>query len=235
MKTSFAVVVMLALAAPAMAQSAPQVAMQTLSAGATGMAIPSPQSATQVASPTGTPAVQQFPSQPIVERQEGDHLDRSPQAARARSIPTSNVRVEVTITEQTGSAAPSKKVVSMVVADGRSGGVRSVSAVPLASGGLRDLPLNVDATAYVTEAQRVLVDLRFSYTSATPMLVPVVTADRTIGDDRHSPTEARTAFATVTENLSVLLTPGTPSTVARSADAATDRTVTVEVKADILK
>jgi hypothetical protein len=42
-------------------------------------------------------------------------------------------------------------------------------------------------------------------------------------------------YGEITENLWTLLNAGEPVVVSRSADAASDRTVTVEVKAEILK
>ncbi len=64
-----------------------------------------------------------------------------------------------------------------------------------------------------------------------------------VGEGRPAPTTdeekaaaaPRPATANFTDNLTLLLTPGTTVVAARSADAATDRTVTVEVKAEILK
>jgi hypothetical protein len=164
-----------------------------------------------------------------------------PPPSERRPLPTQNVKVDVTITDQTGSGSPMKKVVSMVVADGRSSGVRSMTSVPLATGGPnRDLPLNVDATVTVTPDRKVLLDLRFNYSSVS-FVVPVGSQDRpapTTEQERamlRDLTAPRAAIATITKNLTVLLASGTPFVVARSADAAADRTVTVEVKAEILK
>ena len=164
-----------------------------------------------------------------------------PPPSERRPLPARNVKVDVTISDQTGSGTAMKKVVSMLVADGRSSGVRSMTSVPLATGGPnRELPLNVDAMATVTGDQRVLLELRFNYSTVsfvTPVGAkerPPATSDaeRAVERDLSSP---RAAVATITENLTVLLVPGTPALVARSADAAADRTVTVEVKAEILK
>ena len=134
-----------------------------------------------------------------------------------------------------------KKVVSVILADGRPGGVRSMTSVPLVWGGPnRELPLNVDATAMVTPEQKVLLDLRFNYASVNVMPpvgagagpTPVTEEEKARDRDMTAP---RPAFGNITENLAVLLTQNVPIVVARSADAATDRTVTVEVKAEILK
>ena len=163
-----------------------------------------------------------------------------PPPGERRPLPTRNVKVEVTISEASGTATPQKKVVSLIVADGRASGVRSLNTIPITDGDRRDLPLNVDASVNVTPDQRILLELKFNYASATVMPplgaesfpVPETDADRARHRDRTAP---RTAFSTITENLTVLLAPGAPLVVARSADAAADRTVTVEVRADIVK
>ena len=158
-----------------------------------------------------------------------------------RGVPTRNVKVDVTISDQTGSRTPMKKVVSLLVADGRSGGVRSMTSVPVISGGPnRELPLNVDATATVTAESRILLELRFNYSSVstvTPLGAsewPEPTTEEERARDRNLKTP-RASQANITENLVVLLVPGVPTVVARSADPVADRTVTVEVKAEIAK
>lgn len=200
--------------------------------------------------PAQPPRAAQPAQAPQVERQPAEERERPmpppppaapPPPSERRPLPTHNVKVDVTITDQTGTGTPMKKIVSMVVADGRSSGVRSMTSVPLATGGPnRDLPLNVDATANVTPDRKVLLDLRFNYSSVS-FVIPVGSQDRpapTTDQERamvRDLTAPRAAVSNITENLSVLLTPGTPFVVARSADAAADRTVTVEVKAEILK
>ncbi len=209
------------------------------------LAAPAHAQGEQDARPTRPAAAQPrpapMPAAPQPPRAPGDALDAEtppPAAAPARRpLPTENVRVEVTITDQTGSGAPTKKVVAIVVADGRGSGVRSTTDVPMVTtSATQNLILNVDANASITPARKVLIDLRFHYSSVafvTPFGVkerpqPVSEAEKQLATPRPS-------LSGITENLSVLLTPGTPAVIARSADAATDRTVTVEVKAEILK
>jgi hypothetical protein len=161
-----------------------------------------------------------------------------PPAGERRSIPTRNVKVDVTITDQTGTGTAMKKIVSLVVADGRSSSVRSmtqvatqrretVTSVPMND--YRNVPLNIDTYVSITGEQRVLLELKFNYGS-------VQRADRTtapVGDGASGPPDAM--YGEITENLWTLLNTGEPVVVSRSADAASDRTVTVEVRAEILK
>lgn len=191
------------------------------------------------------PQPAQPPQAPQAERQPAEERERTlppppppapPPPSERRPVPTANVKVDVTITDQTGTATPVKKVVTMIVADGRSSSVRSNTNVPLSVGGARELPLNVDATVYITGDRRVLLDLRFNYSSVS-FVTPVGTRERPAPttDAERDMAAPRPAQANITENLTVLLTPGIPTVIARSADAAADRTVTVEVKAEILK
>lgn len=159
-----------------------------------------------------------------------------PAPQERRPLPTRNVKVDVTITEQTGSAAPLQKVVSLVVADGRQSSVRSNVTAPIATGTNRDLPLNIDASVNLTPDQRVLLDLRFLYASVGVM-TPLAGEGRPtpVTTEEKFAVSPRPGFNSVHDSLTFLLTPGTAVVAARSADAATDRTVTVEVKAEILK
>ena len=83
-----------------------------------------------------------------------------------------NVSIEVAISDQTGSAEPVKKVVTMVVADGRMGGVRSVGSVTVSIGQpgasvtsleRRAITLNVDASPNALPDGSVFVALTLEY------------------------------------------------------------------------
>lgn len=206
---------------------------------------PQPPQTPQTAQQPRTPQPAQAP-QAERERQPAEERERSPAPppppaappppSERRPVPTQNVKVDVTITEQTGTGAPTRKTVTVIAADGRSSGVRSNSNVPLSTGPYRDLTLNVDASVNVTADRRVLLDLRFLYTSVSVMTplagegrsAPVTPAEK----DAAAP---KPGFSSIQDILILLLTPGTPVIAARSADAASDRTVTVEVRAEILK
>lgn len=216
------------------------VTIAALGAGALAQDAPQPAQAQQTARPRSPQ-----PPQASQERQPAEDRERTmpptpppapPAPQERRPLPTRNVKVDVTITEQAGTSAPVKKVVSLVVADGRSSGVRSNTTVPIADGSTRELPLNVDASVNLTPDQRVLLELRFIYQSVR-IMGPFA------GEGMPEPTTAgakaaaspRPGYSMINDALTFLLSPGIPVIAARSADAATDRTVTVEVKAEILK
>jgi len=222
MKTLYALLLLTALAVPALAQEAPRAPATTTRPAAPTLAIPQPgESAGPAQAERVTP-----PPAPAAPSAPGER----------RPLPTRNVKVDVTITEQTGAAAPVKKVVSLVVADGRQSNVRSNTTAPIANGNTRDLPLNVDASVTLTPDQRVLLELRFVYASAAVM-APLAGEGRPapVTPEEKMAAAPRPGYSTLQDSLTFLLTPGTSIVAARSADAATDRTVTVEVRADILK
>ena len=244
MKTLSALLFIAALAAPTVAQDTPRALTPALSPDTPPLAVPPPGTSLPGADRQAPPP----PPAPPPPGPQGPQGDRQappppppapPPPGERRPMPTQNVRVEITISDQSGSGAPLKKVVSLLVADGRSSGVRSSSQVPVVNrGGMqginyRDLPLNVDVTVAVSPESKVLTDIRFNYgnvgdSAVRPAAAPSSQQPAVISSEHAS-------FGQITENLSVLLTPGKPLVIARSADAASDRTVTVEVKADILK
>jgi hypothetical protein len=139
-----------------------------------------------------------------------------------------NIQVEITIIDQVGSEPPLKKTISLIAADRGSGSIRSnvTIAVPRQPPGpdpknyvFEELPLNVDIRPEVTEDKnriraRLILNYETSYASKTSGM-PAVKSVLTV--DQH-----------------VMLDNGKPMVVSQSADAATDRKVSVELKATIL-
>ena len=116
-----------------------------------------------------------------------------------------NVRIEISIADSVGGAQ--KKTVSMIVAEGYMGRVRSQRGAPV---------LNVDATPRLQKDGRIALQLVLEYR-------PRETAE-TI--DMLSP---------INGLLTVLLTSGKPLVVTQAADPTSDRKVSVEVTATVLK
>jgi hypothetical protein len=119
-----------------------------------------------------------------------------------------NVQVELTVTDSIGSAAPQKKTVSMLIADGRMGRIRSMRDQAPAI-------LNVDATPTI-HGNQVRLQLTLEYS-------PPLSG------------EAATRYSHVNEMVTLMLQPGKPTLVSQAADPSADRKVTVEVTATILK
>lgn len=119
-----------------------------------------------------------------------------------------NVQVELSIADYLGSAAPQKKTVSMLVAEGYMGRVRSNRG--------NAAMLNVDATPRMQKDGRISLQLTVEYR-------PRETA------------ETLDAMSPITEFMTVLLQSGKPLVVTQAADPSSDRRVTVEVTATVLK
>jgi hypothetical protein len=128
-----------------------------------------------------------------------------------------NLQIEITITDQPGTEAPQKKVVSMLVADQTMGRIRASANAQREKFGFVGTGLNVDARPVMLEGDRILLELTVEYTPY-----------RESGQVTQSPT-------VLNESLSVILQSGKPLVVSQAADPVTDRRMTLEVRATIAK
>lgn len=130
-----------------------------------------------------------------------------------------NIKVEVTISDQRANGVAPKKTVTVVTGDQLSGYIRTQTLFP----GIGDVPLNVDAEPQILADGKIRLRLNLQYDLPSPAGAP--TKD-----------EQRTALkTTIRENLAIVLENGKPLVVAQSADPVSDRQVTVEVKATVLR
>jgi hypothetical protein len=124
-----------------------------------------------------------------------------------------NIKLDFTITDQTGPGDPLRKVVTLVVADRHSGSIRSTGSVRSQG----RVQINVDARPQILQSGAIRLTLGLEYNP------------RTLGND--SPTE----WSSLNEQIGVVLQPGKPLVVSQAADPASDRKISVEVLAAILK
>lgn len=124
-----------------------------------------------------------------------------------------NVQVELTLTDQIGSAPAEKKTVSMIVASGNWGKIRNT----VARSGPFQIGLNVDARPLVSLDGPIQLELTLYY--YPPQGKP---------DVQVLPTE-------LNQSLTVVLQSGKPLLISQAADPSSDRRITVEVKATVLK
>jgi hypothetical protein len=129
------------------------------------------------------------------------------------------VRIELTITDQVGTAAPVKKTMTMMAADGERASVRSMNRALRQSGA----QFNVDAKPMLVQ-DKIRLDLSIFY---DPAEIPVA--------EVPEKGEAGSWSTTLQESMGVIVENGKPTVISQSADPRTDRKVTVEVKATILK
>ena len=118
-----------------------------------------------------------------------------------------NVKLDITITDQ-AAGEPAKKTVSLLVADRAVGSIRSIANSVRAQ-------LNVDANPQILPSGLIKVQLGLEYNPQR-------------GDG--PPTGS-----SLNQRVSIVLTPGRPLLLSQAADPLSDRKITVEVRADILK
>ena len=128
-----------------------------------------------------------------------------------------NVQVELTLTDQSGTAAPEKKVVSMIVASGNWGKIRSAGMVRLVNDERIGVDLNVDARPYVSTDGPIQLEVTLNYSPPA---------------DKDS---AKPRPTGINQSQTVVLQSGKPLTISQAADPVTVRKVIVEVKATVLK
>ncbi len=130
-----------------------------------------------------------------------------------------NVKVDLSITDQRAGSPAIKRTLSVIVADGYTGSVRSQSEV-LAVG---SIPLNVDADPELLPDGKIRLRLNVQYDWPAPLEG---------GRDAPRGTVIKTALH---DSVALILESGQAVVAAQSADPIGDRQVTVEVKATILR
>ena len=127
------------------------------------------------------------------------------------------MRVEVTITDKKPNAAPVTKTVTVVAGDGLRGSIRSEGSGPPGS---RSTPLNVDVDPNILADNKVRVGLNLQYD---------------VPGQSESASGGPSGFIQIRDSVTMILESGKPMMVAQSADPISDRQVTVELKATILR
>jgi len=137
-----------------------------------------------------------------------------------------NIMLELTITDQGGTGAPTKKTVNLIVADRQNGSVRSRGRV----GPGRDVIINVDARPLITRDNVIRLDLGLEY---QPVIDERVTA--AAASPNPSPFPPEQSYSNLNQRISVLLDSGKPLVISQAADPGSTRQISVEVKATIAK
>lgn len=131
-----------------------------------------------------------------------------------------NIRVELAINDQVDPAAPSRKVMTMIVADRQMGNVRSLANVRYAGNRSRSIQINVDARPTLLDGNRIRLDLGLEYQPE-------------VGNTAES--QALQGMAQMSQRQTFILQSGKPLVITEAADPTSDRKVTVEVTATILE
>ena len=132
-----------------------------------------------------------------------------------------NVKLDLTITDQAGPGEPSKKVVTMIVASGHNGAIRTRGFQPRPGNPPREVIINVDAQPTITIDGPIRVQLGLEYSPVGP-----ADAGNTSADPGRSSLNERIVF---------MISPGKPLVVSQAVDPLSDRRITIELTATIMK
>lgn len=136
-----------------------------------------------------------------------------------------NVRLELTITDQSGGGQPEKKTITMLLADGFDGRVRSGNVLTdPATGSRYNVQLNADAQVILVADDKVRARITVEYSAAGTAVF--ASSD---GSNFFNPPTG------LNETVTVILANGKPTVITQSADPATDRKVTLEATATIIR
>jgi hypothetical protein len=122
-----------------------------------------------------------------------------------------NVRLDVTISDQTGTGESTKRTVTMIVADGHSGSIRS-------SGNQVQARLFVDATPRILDDGVVRVQLGLEYN-------PRQTAEPVA--DVVTPGPRATGGSSLHQRIAVVVQPGKLMVISQASDPVSDRNIVV--------
>jgi hypothetical protein len=135
-----------------------------------------------------------------------------------------NVKIDFTITDQRGGAPAIKRTLTMMVADERTGSIRSQSAVFQVG----DVPLNVDASPSLLTDGKIRLGFNLQYDWPAPLEGPAA-------NPSQQPPRGAVIKTALHDSVTLILESGKPMIAAQSADPIGDRQVTVEVKATVLR
>jgi hypothetical protein len=163
---------------------------------------------------------QQPKPEPPPSTQKAANATPEKPAAKPPAVPDSatNVKIDLTITDQAGPGEPARRSVSMLVADQRTGSVRSSGQVTT-SGARFNATLNVDALPRIMRDGSILLDLTLEYTPKP-------------GNENANSGEGR---GSLNQRLSVKAESGKPTVISQASDPTSDRKMSVEVTATVVK
>jgi hypothetical protein len=176
------------------------------------------------------------------DKKPADKVDVKETAQKPAPEPAAlpvNIKIEVSITDQSGSGTPARKVVSMISADRQSTNIRSSASVPVPSvvfpkpAGATDPPQPM--TSYTYRNVTINVDARPAIVQKEPNRISLSLGLEYIPRAEGRQEEMAPGMASWKESLWLILESGKPMIVSQAADPTSDRKITVEVTATILK
>jgi hypothetical protein len=174
-----------------------------------------------IAAPQPTPPSARTP-QPTAPREQAPAPTPAPARAPEPLGQPVNIKLEITITDQAGPGDPSKKTITMMLADRTNGGIRSSGTQAVTSSGMAPVSINVDAAPTILKDGAVRLQLGLEYQ-------PRPSAD---------PSQAAvppSRMSTLNERITVIAQDGKPLTISQAADPGSDRKIMIELRATVLK
>lgn len=135
-----------------------------------------------------------------------------PRAEAAAGQPV-NIKLDLTITDQNAADQPRTKTVTLVIADRATGSIRSTGTMRMQG----RVQINVDARPQLLTSGAIRLNLSLEYNP------------QSLG------AEAPAEWSALHEQIGVVLEPGKPLVISQAADPASDRRITVEIRATMLK
>ena len=176
--------------------------------------------------PAPTPARGQGPTERPVQPKPAPVEGRGEQPAPARPAePVGqpiNIRLDITITDQAGPGDPVRKLVTMLMADGQSANVRTSGRQRVVGAGDFPISINVDARPIILRDGSIRLSLGLEY------------QPRPNAGQPEAAVQAAQMSA-LNERLMVILQDGKPLVISQASDPGSDRKITVELKAAVLK
>jgi hypothetical protein len=168
------------------------------------------------------------PASPPADKPPSGQSKAPSEAPVAQGLPV-NIKIDLTITDQSGPGEPAKKTITIIAADRSAGSIRTYGNASFM--GNRAI-INVDATPQVLSNGNVKVMLGLEYNPRQ--------AERA-GDKGKAVTAEGLDLGTnsggsgLNQRVTVILEPGKPLVFSQAADPMSDRKISVEVRAIVLK
>ena len=171
-------------------------------------------------------AAQEKAPTPASEKPTTREVEAAPRPSKGSPGQPTNVKLDFTITDDLMSGEPARRIVTMIVADGQRGSIRS-------SGNQVQARLFVDATPQILSNGAVRVHIGLQYnprqapTEKSPQLAP---APMVPGFEANV-----VGGSSLNQEITSILQPDKPLVISQASDPVSDRKITVEVRASILK
>jgi hypothetical protein len=153
---------------------------------------------------------------------------KAPSEATPQGQPV-NIKLDLTITDQSGPGEPAKKTITIIAADRSAGSIRTYGNASFM--GNRAI-INVDATPQVLPNGNVKVMLGLEYNPRQAER-PGDKVKAASGEGIDAGSNA--GGSGLNQRVTVILEPGKPLVFSQAADPMSDRKISVEVRASILK